>query len=236
MPGAVAPAAAPSAPAAPKPQQFSFSSNAPGSGAQVGGTNFAMQNLNKALQASNNTTQFQQGQLQQQLQNNQANIAQNLTNRGLGNTTIADTMAQAPLQTYNMGMAQLGDLNAMRQMQAYGNLANAAMQGGNAITATDQPYAQTNYAQGIQAQQQQMANLQNAVAHQNAMGMQPIGPQQQNQSALQGQQGGQNQAQQVMQQPLYFTPGQYGMGQPGADLNQLALAAQGYATGVGSEE
>ena len=63
-------------------------------------------------------------------------------------------MAQAPLQTYNTGMAQVGDLSAQRQMQAYGNLANASAQGGTAISNTQQPYAQTNFTQ--QKMQQMM--------------------------------------------------------------------------------
>lgn len=217
MPGAVAPPQS----AAPKP--MSFTSNAPGSGAQVAGTNFAMQNLNKALQASNNTTQFQQDQLQQQLQNNQANVAQNLTNRGLGNTTISQTMAQAPLQTYNMGMAQVGDLNAMRQMQAYGNLANAAMQGGNAITGTAQPYAQTQYANQL-SQAQQLMNLRNAsmqqgVAAQNMMGNKPFGQQSPQAQVPSGQMVGQDQGSLYYQGP--GAPSNLGGGQT---AEQTAMA------------
>jgi hypothetical protein len=194
MPGAVAPAS-PSvggaAPTAAPQKPFQFNSGAPGSGAQTAGTNYAMQNLNSALGLSGQTTQFQQQQLGQQLQNNEANVGQNLTNRGLGNTTISQTMAQAPLQTYNMGMAQVGDLNAQRQMQAYGNLANAAMQGGNSINATQQPYSQSQYANQL-SQMQQLQNAKNAsmqggVAAQNAMGNQPIGQNQQQQQVGQGQ-------------------------------------------------
>lgn len=216
MPGAMPPPT-PSPTAAPKP--MSFNSNAPGAGAQVAGTNFAMQNLQKAAGLSGDTTNFQQQQLGQQLQNNQSNIQQNLTNRGLGNTTIADTMQQAPLQTYNMGMAQVGDLSAQRQMQAYGNLANAAMQGGNSITNTAQPYAQSNYANQL-SQAQQLMNLKNSsmqggVAAQNQMGNQPMGQQPQ----MQGQQVGQDQGSLYYQGP--GAPSNLGGGQT---ADQTAMA------------
>lgn len=184
MPGAMAPPSVGtgSAPTAAPQKPLQFTGGAPGSGAQMQGTNYAMGQLQNAANLSGQTTQFQQQQLGQQLQNNQSNIAQSLTNRGLGNTTIANTMQQAPLQTYNMGMAQVGDLNAQRQMQAYGNLANAGMQGGNAITATQQPYSQSNFANQLsQAQQLQNArnaSMQQGVAAQNQMGNQPIGQQQ----------------------------------------------------------
>ena len=147
MPGIIAPAAA----GAPKPAMTNFTSNTPGSGAQIGGYNAAVQNLGNALKLSGQTTQAGQMQLGQQLQQNQANVAQNLTNRGLGNTTVAQTMQQAPLQTYNTGMAQLNDLSALRQMGAYGNLANMQAQGGQQITNTAQPYAQTLFTKNLMA-------------------------------------------------------------------------------------
>lgn len=155
-----APMMMPKPPAQPGNPGLSFNSNAPGGGAQVAGFNYGLQNLNKALGASQNTTQAGQMQLQQQLQQNQANVQQNLTNRGLGNTTISQTMAQAPLQTFNLGSAQLNDLSAQRQMQAYGNLAQMAGQGGSAISQTAQPYAQTNFLQNLMRQQQQQAPAQ----------------------------------------------------------------------------
>jgi hypothetical protein len=141
------------------PQPFQFGSNSPGTGAQTGGYNQALGDLNKSLQSSQQTTQAGQMQLGQQLQQNQANVGQNLTNRGLGNTTMANTMQQAPQQTYNLGMAQLSDLGNMRQMGAYNNLANMTAQGGNAITQTAQPYAQSNFMKQQMGQgQQQIPN------------------------------------------------------------------------------
>lgn len=180
----------------PKPLQFS--GGAPGSGAQVAGYNSAMQNLNSALKLSGQTTNAQQMQLTDQLNQNQGNVAQNLAQRGLGNTTVSQTMAQAPIKTFNQGMAQVGDLNAQRQMGAYGNLAQAAMQGGQAISQMGQPYAQSGFAQGLQQQQMAQANMQGAVAHQNQMGTdfgQQANQMQQYQNLL---------ASQQPQQPLYY--------------------------------
>src|SRR6202012_4440847 len=147
-------AAKPAAPAPTPPTLPQFTSSAPGGGAQVSGINSGLQYLQQAAHLSGQTTQAQQMQLGKQLQQKQANVAQNMTNRGLGNTTVSQTIAQAPLQSYSLGMAQVGDLSAQRQMQAYGNLANASAQGGSAITNTAQPYAQTNFTA---AKMQQMA-------------------------------------------------------------------------------
>lgn len=122
-----------------------FGSSAPGSGAQTGGYNAALQQLGNSLNASNNTTAGQQMQLGNQLQQQQGNLQQSLMSRGLGNTTAALSMQQAPIQSYNLGMAQVGDLNAMRQMSAYQNLAGMYAQGGQQIAQMDQPYAQTQY-------------------------------------------------------------------------------------------
>ena len=135
-----------------------FGSNSPGSGAQTGAYNAALQAAGQGVQASQNTTQAGQMQLAQQLQQQQAALQQNLTNRGLGNTTISQTMAQAPIQSYNLGMAQLSDLAAQRQMGAYSGLANLFAQGGNQITQTAQPYAQSNYAMSLQNLMRQQPN------------------------------------------------------------------------------
>lgn len=139
------------------PQPFQFSSGAPGGGAMTAGYNNAMQNLNKSLAASQQTTSAQQMQLGQQLQQNQGQVQQSLANRGLGNTTVANTMQQAPMQTYNQGMAQVQNQGAMRSMQGYDALANAAMQGGSQISQYAAPYAQSQYIQQQQQQQQQNA-------------------------------------------------------------------------------
>lgn len=125
-----------------------FGSGAPGSGAQTGGMNAALNMGQNAVNASADTTSAQRMQLGQQLQQQQGALQQNMMSRGLANTSAAMNMNQAPIQSYNLGMAQVGDLNAMRQMGAYQNLAGLYAGGGNAITNTAQPYAQTNFVQG----------------------------------------------------------------------------------------
>lgn len=221
MPGAMPPPI--NTAAAAKPLQFG--AGAPGSAPQVNGYNSALQDLNKSLQLSGQTTSAQQMQLGQQLQQNQAGVAQNMASRGLGNTTVSQTMAQAPLNTYNMGMANVQNLDAQRQMSAYGNLAQMSAQGGQAISQMQQPYSQSQYANGIMNQQQAAANMQAGVAHQNSMGMQPFGQQQQQQQPM-------AQQQQAMQpqQPLYYQgPGasaNLGGGANSMGTDQAALAAQ----------
>ena len=211
--------------AAPKPMQpQQFTSNAPGGGAQVAGVNSGLQYLNKAAQLSGQTTNAQQMQLGTQLQQNQANVAQNMTNKGLGNTSISQTMAQAPLQSYNLGMAQVGDLGAQRQMQAYGNLANASAQGGSAITGTAQPYAQTNFTQ--QKMQQLMgpqATYSPAIPSAFSAGQQAGGGQLSNLA---------NAAQ--AQQPLFQNNA--GSQPQGMTPDQLAAQLMAQQTGAGSSD
>jgi hypothetical protein len=206
--------------AAPKPVQLpQFNSNAPGSGAQTGGINSGLQYLNKAAQLSGQTTNAQQMQLGTQLQQNQANVQQNMTNRGLGNTSVSQTMGQAPIQSYNLGMAQVGDLNAQRQMQAYGNLANASAQGGTAISNTQQPYAQTNFTQ---QKMQQMAGPQQTYS--------PAMPSDFSQgSPAGGQMAGYQNLMNAAQPQFQANAGTQQQMTP----DQLALMMQGQQTGVG---
>lgn len=125
------------------------------------GYNQALQQLQKSLNLSGQTTQAGQMQLGQQLHQQQGQVQQNLTNRGLGNTTVANSMQQQPMQTYNLGMAQLNDLGNQRQMQGYDALANAAMQGGQGMSQYMAPYAQSQYIQQQQGAQQQQQAQQN---------------------------------------------------------------------------
>lgn len=97
--------------------------------AQQGYTS-ALSNLQNSLNLAGNTTSGQQMALGQQLQQNQGQVQQGLINSGLGNSTIAQTMQQAPLQTYNQGMLNAQNQGALLQMGAYNNLANMAAQGG----------------------------------------------------------------------------------------------------------
>lgn len=149
------PGATPPIPGAPSPAlnqankqvaggQF-FGAGGPGGAQQAQGYNYGLQNLQQALNASNNTTSGQMMQLQQQLGQNQGSIQQNLASRGLGNSSVGATLGQAPLQTYNLAASQVQNQGALRQMQAYQNLAQGAMQGGQNISQLAQPYAQTNF-------------------------------------------------------------------------------------------
>lgn len=93
----------------------------------------AMQNLQNAQNLNNQTTSAGQMQLGQQLQQNQSKTQQGLINSGLGNTTVAQTMQQAPLQTYNMGMANLQNQQALRGMGVDQEMAGMTQQAGNTI-------------------------------------------------------------------------------------------------------
>lgn len=106
----------------------------------------AVANLNNAQQLNNSTTSGQQMQLGQQLQQNQGSVQQGLINSGLGNTTVAQTMQQAPLQTYNQGMANIQNQQAMRGMGIDQALAGASQQTGNALGQAQN----SNYQQQIQ--------------------------------------------------------------------------------------
>ena len=131
------------------------------------GYNQALASLQNSLNASNNTTSGQMMQAGQQLQQQQGQVAQNLTNRGLGNTTVAQTMQQAPLQTYNQNVNNIQNAGAERQMGAYDQLAGQQAQGGQQLANLMQPYAQTGVANGM-AQQQQYQQLQMAAQQQAA--------------------------------------------------------------------
>lgn len=203
MPGAIAP---------PSPQMSSQGlGGVSGLGAAQSGYGAAQQNLAKSLQASGNTTSSQEMQLGQQLQQNQGNVQQSLANRGLGNTTISNTMQQVPQQTYNMGMAQVQNQGALRQMQGYQNLANTQLQGGMGLSQMQQPYAQQNAInQQVQAHQpgpqsafnQANAGNQTANQYQNLM------------NAQNWQQNG-------------YQPGQTGFGAPGNANQGVAPQPQG---------
>jgi hypothetical protein len=127
-----------------------FSSPAPGAQPAVQGYNAALQNLNGALKLSGDTTSAQQMALGTQLQQQQGQVQQHMTNKGLGNTTVAENMQLAPTYAYNQGMAQLSNMDAMRGMGALGNIANMSAQGGENLAKMDQPYQQSQYGMGLQ--------------------------------------------------------------------------------------
>lgn len=98
-----------------------------------GGYGSAIASLQNALNSNQQAYTGLQNQAQQQLQQNQGAVQQNLVNSGLGNTTVAQTMQQAPLQTYNNAL-----LNIMGQQQGaaaniYGQQAGQYSQEGNAL-------------------------------------------------------------------------------------------------------
>ena len=88
-----------------------------------GGYGSAINSLNSALQNSNNIYSGAQAQLGQQLKQNQGQVQQNTINQGLGNSTVAQTMQQAPLQTYNQGMLNLANAQQQANTSQYDQLA-----------------------------------------------------------------------------------------------------------------
>lgn len=125
------------------------------------GYNQALQSLQQSLQASNNTTSGAMNQLGQQLQQNQGNVQQGLINRGLDNTTVSQTMQQAPLQTYNQGALNVQNAGAERQMQAYNSLAGMQAQGGAGLSNYLSPFLQSNLGQQALANQTTQNQFQN---------------------------------------------------------------------------
>lgn len=122
----------------------------PGANAITQGYNTGYNNLLQALGQAGNTTSGQMMGLNQQLQNNQANVRQGLTNAGLGNSTIMQSAEQAPLQTYNLGAANVQNQGALLNMGAYQNLANMAAQGGNTLAGYYSPFGQQGAQQNLQ--------------------------------------------------------------------------------------
>jgi hypothetical protein len=130
----------------------------PGAQAISQGYATGYQNLLAALAASQNTQSGQQAMLGNQLQNNLGNVQQGLTNSGLANSTIMQSMKQAPLQTYNLGMLNSQNQGNLINMGAYQNLANMAAAGGQALGGYYSPFgqAQAAYNQQHSGQIQQL--------------------------------------------------------------------------------
>lgn len=100
----------------------------------------SVQDLNQALMSNQ---QAYGGQANQDLQNyyqNAGSVQSNLVNQGLGNTTVADTMAQAPLQTYQNSMLNLTGQQAGQNTGIYDTASQQALQ--SALAGQQQ---QTNY-------------------------------------------------------------------------------------------
>jgi hypothetical protein len=113
----------------------------------------AINSLNSALANSNNIYSGAQSGLQSQLAQNQGNVQQNLVNTGLGNSTVAQTMQQAPLETYNQGMLNLANAQQQANTGQYDQLANTYAGAG------------TTEAQ-LQAQQAALLNSYNSLPQQ----------------------------------------------------------------------
>jgi hypothetical protein len=112
------------------------------------GYNNALMNLQQAMNSQNQTYGVAQNQAQQQLQQNQGKVQQGLINSGLGNTTVAQTMQQAPLQTYNNALANLASGQAGAESKIYGQAAGMQAQEGGALASLLQ-------GQNLQTQQLQ---------------------------------------------------------------------------------
>lgn len=99
--------------------------------ALTGGTNNALGSLNQAMKLLQGSDQSQLNAAQQGLQQNQGKVQQGAINAGLGNTSVAQTLQQAPLQTYNNQVTGIN--NSLNQAQAgvLGQGAGLQAQGGN---------------------------------------------------------------------------------------------------------
>lgn len=97
------------------------------------GYNNALGSLNKSMKSITGSDSSQMMGAQQQLQQNQGRVQQGLINSGLGNTTVAQTMQQAPLQTYNTAVQGIQNNTQHQQMQGYDQLASQQAQGGMSL-------------------------------------------------------------------------------------------------------
>lgn len=115
------------------------------------GYNASLGSLQKSLKATSGVDQAAMLQAGQQLQQNQGRVQQGLINSGLGNTTVAQTMQQAPLQTYNQATANIQNNQNQAIGKGYDSLASEQGQGGlqlgNLMAALN--------SQSLQAQAQQ---------------------------------------------------------------------------------
>lgn len=200
------------------------------------GYNGALDSLRQAMDVSQNSYQGQQQRLNTQLQSNIGGLNQSLINKGLGNTTIAGTMMNAPYDQYNQAMNDLSDTAANRQMSQLN--ATAAMQaaGGSAISNYLQPYGEAEYKGNIaQQSQQESEQAQSALQTQQAgAAREQATLQGQIQGGLLGQSGAQASALQQaqilasqQQQQTGITAGQQSQqSQQAASLHDLQLQLQ----------
>lgn len=110
------------------------------------GTMGAMGSLQNALTSNANAYGGLQNQAQQQYQQNEGQVQQNLANAGLGNTTVAQNMQQAPMQTLNNALLNITGQQQGQAANIYGNMSGVQQGGGNALA---------NLMLAMQGQQQQ---------------------------------------------------------------------------------
>lgn len=102
----------------------------PGLNALNQGVQQGVGSLQNAIKQQQNTTSGQMAGLQQQLQQNLGKTTQGAVNRGLGNTSVLNTLQQAPMQTYNLAAQNVQNNQAQNLAQLYSQLAQAQMGGG----------------------------------------------------------------------------------------------------------
>jgi hypothetical protein len=116
-------------------------------------------NLNSALTANQNAYGGEQNALQQQYQQNAGNVQQNLVNSGLGNTTVAQNMQQAPLQTYNNAMLNLIGQQQGQAANIYGQGSQQAQQAGLQAAALQNALQVANVQSPEAKEQAQLAGI-----------------------------------------------------------------------------
>lgn len=124
--------------------------------ASQGGYNAALGSLNKSLNSLQGSDSSQLMQAQQQLQQSQGKVQQGAINAGLGNTTVAQNLQQAPLQTYNQNVAGIQNNLAKDQSAVFGQGAQLQAQGGNQMAQLLMGLQQQQLA--ATAQQDQYSN------------------------------------------------------------------------------
>jgi hypothetical protein len=97
------------------------------------GTMGAIGSLNQALQSNAQAYGGLQNQALQQYQQNAGAVQSNLANSGLGNTTVAQTMQQAPLQTLNNALLNITGQQQGQASNLYGQAAGVQQSGGNSL-------------------------------------------------------------------------------------------------------
>lgn len=99
------------------------------------GYDAALNSLNKSLGLLKGSDTSQMMQAQGQLAQSQGKTQQNLINSGLGNTSVAQTLQQAPLQTYNQNIQGIQNNLAQQQAGVLGQGAGMQAQSGNLMAS-----------------------------------------------------------------------------------------------------